>query len=122
MSSTAVMPASLADKVNASKLLMVGAGGIGCELLKNLVLSGFKDITVIDLDTIDVTNLNRQFLFHKQHVGMSKSKVARESALKFVGGDADIKALHGSVMTSEYGVNFFKQFTVVLNALDNRCS
>jgi len=116
------MPASLADKVNASKLLMVGAGGIGCELLKNLVLSGFKDITVIDLDTIDVTNLNRQFLFHKQHVGMSKSKVARESALKFVGGDADIKALHGSVMTSEYGVNFFKQFTVVLNALDNRAA
>ena len=122
MSSTAVMPASLADKVNASKLLMVGAGGIGCELLKNLVLSGFKDITVIDLDTIDVTNLNRQFLFHKQHVGMSKSKGARESALKFVGGDADIKALHGSVMTPEYGVNFFKQFTVVLNALDNRYS
>ena len=39
---------------------MVGAGGIGCELLKNLVLTGFSDITVIDLDTIDVSNLNRQ--------------------------------------------------------------
>ena len=74
MSGSGVMPASLADKVQACKLLMVGAGGIGCELLKNLVLSGFKDITVIDLDTIDVTNLNRQFLFHRRHVGMSKSK------------------------------------------------
>jgi len=117
-----VMPTSLADKVKACKLLMVGAGGIGCELLKNLVLSGFKDITVIDLDTIDVTNLNRQFLFHRRHVGMSKSKVARESALQFVGGDANITALHGSVMTSEYGVSFYKQFTVVLNALDNRAA
>jgi len=122
MTSTGVMPGDLGSKVKDSKLLMVGAGGIGCELLKNLVLSGFKNIVVIDLDTIDVTNLNRQFLFHRKHVGMSKSKVARESALEFVGGDADITALHGSVMTSEYGVSFYKQFTVVLNALDNRAA
>ena len=54
---------------------MVGAGGIGCELLKTLVLSGFEDIEMIDLDTIDVSNLNRQFLFRKRHVGMSKAKV-----------------------------------------------
>ena len=48
--------------------------------------------------------------------------MARESALQFVGGDANITALHGSVMTSEYGVSFYKQFTVVLNALDNRAA
>ena len=54
---------------------MVGAGGIGCELLKTLVLSGFEDIEMIDLDTIDISNLNRQFLFRKRHVGMSKAQV-----------------------------------------------
>lgn len=71
-------------KIQQSKILLVGAGGIGCELLKNLALSGFHDVEVIDLDTVDVSNLNRQFLFRSRHVGMAKCEVACEAALKMV--------------------------------------
>jgi ubiquitin-like 1-activating enzyme E1 B len=62
----------LVDKITRSKILVIGAGGIGCELLKNVVLTGFVDIEIIDLDTIDPSNLNRQFLFRPHHVGKPK--------------------------------------------------
>ncbi|KAG7205366.1 hypothetical protein KM043_007366 [Ampulex compressa] len=104
-----------------SKVLIVGAGGIGCEILKNLVMTGFTDIEIIDLDTIDVSNLNRQFLFQKKHVGKSKADVARETALTF---NPDVKIVHhhDSITSSDFGVSFFKKFTLVMNALDNRAA
>ena len=107
------------EAIKDSRILVVGAGGIGCELLKNIVLCGFKNIEIIDLDTIDVSNLNRQFLFQKQHVGKSKSACAREAALRFA-PECSIESLHGSIMKDEYNRDWFKQFNIVVNALDNR--
>ncbi|KAG2219853.1 hypothetical protein INT45_000740, partial [Circinella minor] len=109
---------SLYENVASSRVLMVGAGGIGCELLKNLVLSGFKNIEVIDLDTIDISNLNRQFLFQKQHVKKSKAHVAKESALKF-NPNVNITSYQANIKDPEFSVTWFSQFTIVFNALDN---
>eukprot|EP00897_Mesotaenium_endlicherianum_P009495 jgi/Mesen1/8574/ME000497S07985 len=106
------------EAIKNSKVLMVGAGGIGCELLKTLVMTGFKDIELVDLDTIDVSNLNRQFLFRKRHVGQSKAKVAREAVLK-LRPDARIVAHHGNVKDALFSVEYIQRFSVVLNGLDN---
>lgn len=70
------------------------------------------------MDTIDVSNLNRQFLFRKKHVRQPKSIVARESALQIC-PDANIVAYHENVKDPKFGPEFIKQFDVVLNALDN---
>ena len=67
----------LTDTIQNAKVLMVGAGGIGCELLKNLVLTGYGEIHIVDLDTIDLSNLNRQFLFGHEHIKKSKALVSR---------------------------------------------
>ena len=121
------------EKIESSKILVVGAGGIGCELLKNLAKTGFRHVEVIDLDTIDVSNLNRQFLFRTHHVGQPKCVVACEAAREmshYDGGGEDpsgddktvgfFKAHHGNVKDNErFGLNFFKRFDCVLNALDN---
>jgi len=106
--------------LSAVKVLVVGAGGIGCELVKNLVLTGIEDITMVDLDTIDYSNLNRQFLFRAKHVGRSKAEVARESVLEFPHSEKlKIEAAHGNIKSPQFTFDFFRTFDIVLNGLDN---
>ncbi|KAH7347696.1 SUMO-activating enzyme subunit uba-2 [Plectosphaerella cucumerina] len=101
-----------------SRVLMVGAGGIGCELLKNIVLSAFGEIHVVDLDTIDLSNLNRQFLFRHEHIKKSKALVAKEAAQAF-NPDVKIVAHHANIKDSQFNVRWFRGFDLVFNALDN---
>jgi len=107
----------------------VGAGGIGCEVMKTMLLSGFTDFTIIDLDTIDVSNLNRQFLFNNTHVSKSKSLVAAEVSFnRFAhkdledGKQVSIKPFQGVIQGDDFDLDFFKSFTLVVNALDNRAA
>ncbi|THC98664.1 hypothetical protein EYZ11_001867 [Aspergillus tanneri] len=97
---------------------LTGAGGIGCELLKNLLLSGFGEIHIIDLDTIDLSNLNRQFLFRYEHIKKSKALVAKEAAHKFQ-PKAKLNAYHANIKDSQFNVDWFATFDIVFNALDN---
>lgn len=84
------------------------------------MLAGFEDIVMVDLDTIDYSNLNRQFLFRAHHVGQSKAKVAREVVLDFPHDEVlRIEAEHGNVKSERFNLEFFKRFNIVLNALDN---
>ncbi|KAK3387804.1 hypothetical protein B0H63DRAFT_391367 [Podospora didyma] len=111
-------PISPLTVAKQARVLMVGAGGIGCELLKNLALTGFGEVHIVDLDTIDLSNLNRQFLFRYEHIKKSKALVAKEAAQKF-NPNVTIAAHHANIKDAEFNIEWFSTFTIVFNALDN---
>ena len=57
------------------KILLVGLGGTGCEILKNLVMSGFTNFTLLDRDTVELSNLSRQFFYNRKDLNKSKALV-----------------------------------------------
>jgi ubiquitin-activating enzyme E1 len=105
---------------------LVGAGAIGCEMLKNWALMGVGAgeggaVHVTDMDTIEKSNLSRQFLFRSSDIGAAKS-TAGASAAKRMNGNLNVKAYESRVGEDTEGLftdKFYESLDGVANALDN---
>uniref|UniRef100_A0A8C6UVF3 E1 ubiquitin-activating enzyme n=1 Tax=Neogobius melanostomus TaxID=47308 RepID=A0A8C6UVF3_9GOBI len=122
----AVFGSKFQEKLGRQKYFLVGAGAIGCELLKNFALIGLGageegHVTVTDMDYIERSNLNRQFLFRSHDIGKPKSEVAAR-AVKAMNPEMNITA-HQNRLASEseqvYDYHFFSGLDGAAAALDN---
>lgn len=108
-------------KLAKSKIFIVGSGAIGCEHLKNFSMMGIGNIVITDMDTIEKSNLSRQFLFRNSDIGKFKSETAAK-ATKVMNPLINIEYHTAKVSketSSTYNKEFFDGITCVANALDN---
>lgn len=106
------------ELLHNSTVMVVGAGAIGNELIKNLALLGVGKIVIVDMDKIEQTNLTRSVLYRMKDVGKYKSQAAAEAAMEI---NPDVKAicLNMNIVT-DIGLGVFRNMDIVLGGLDNR--
>jgi len=118
------------DKIGKLKLFLVGCGALGCEYLKAIAMTGMGcdekaggEVHITDMDTIELSNLSRQFLFRRKHVGALKSASAAGAATEMnpqLGRVIRVHKIRVEPATENlFNDQFWKRTDFVLNALDN---
>ncbi|KAA8910969.1 hypothetical protein TRICI_003980 [Trichomonascus ciferrii] len=124
----AVFGSKFVERLKNLNLFLVGSGAIGCEMLKNWAMLGVGagpkgKITVTDNDSIEKSNLNRQFLFRTKDVGRPKSEIAAAAVIGMnpdLTGKIDYKSEKVGTETEDiFNEDFWESLDVVVNALDN---
>ncbi|MCE2853457.1 MAG: ThiF family adenylyltransferase [Chloroflexaceae bacterium] len=106
------------SRLQNANIMIVGAGAIGNELIKNLALLGVGKLLIIDMDTIESSNLTRSVLFRQIDVGRYKADVAAERAME-LNPDIIAKPLALNII-EDIGLGVFRRMNLVLGGLDNR--
>lgn len=106
------------ERLRQACVLVVGAGALGNEVLKNLALVGVGHLIVVDFDVVELANLTRSVLFRACDRGRPKVEVAAE-AIRELNPDLTVTAVHGNVLTS-VGLGVFRDADVAIGCLDNR--
>lgn len=103
--------------LQSTKILIVGAGGVGQNISLELVTNGFENITIIDFDKVEISNLNRQVLLTENDLGKNKVEVVKK-ALEARNKDAKITAINVKIDENNAD-NYLKGFDIVIDATDN---
>ena len=106
------------ERLRQARVLVVGAGALGNEILKNLALLGVGKILIADLDNIEDTNLTRAILFRKADTGRAKAEVAAEKVME-INPDVTAQAHVGDI-NYDLGLGVYRDMDLVFGALDNR--
>jgi len=108
------------EQIHNAKVLVVGAGALGNEVLKNLALLNIGNIVLIDFDRIEYSNLSRSVLFREADCEDNRYKVeVAAERVKEINPNVNIKGINGDV-TIDIGLGLIRQMDVVIGCLDNR--
>lgn len=106
------------SRLAGARVMVVGAGALGNEVLKNLALVGIGRVDIVDLDRVETANLSRSVLFRAGDRGRPKAEVAA-AAVRALNPDVRVQAVCGNVQTA-VGLGWFRRADVVIGCLDNR--
>jgi molybdopterin/thiamine biosynthesis adenylyltransferase/DNA-binding transcriptional regulator YhcF (GntR family) len=106
------------ETVQKASVMVIGAGALGNEVLKNLTLMGIGALFVVDFDTIEAANLSRSVLFREEDNGQIKAEVAARR-VKELNPDIKVQYFHGDV-TTDLGLGVFRRMDGIVGCLDNR--
>ena len=106
------------EKVEKASVMVVGAGALGNEVVKNLALMGVGNIFIVDFDTIEMANLSRSVLFRESDTGRRKAEVAAARAIE-LNPQVHVQYLHADV-TTQLGLGLIRRMDVIIGCLDNR--
>ncbi|WP_069300475.1 HesA/MoeB/ThiF family protein [Neptunicoccus sediminis] len=103
--------------IRAARVLVIGAGGLGAPVLQYLVGAGVGNITLVDSDTVSLSNLHRQTLFRQEDAGRPKAEAAAKT-LRRLNGDCTIIPLV-KVLDPQNAIELVGQSTLVLDCADS---
>lgn len=105
------------EKISNSKVLVVGAGGLGCPILQYLTAAGVGTIGIIDFDKVELSNLQRQVLFGSSSLGENKAIAAKNSLRNL--NDSIYIISYPEKLTSKNAINLFTQYDIIVDGSDN---
>src|SRR5215813_11352209 len=106
------------DTVTNASVMVIGAGALGNEVLKNLALMGLGKLFIVDFDHVEMANLSRSVLFRQEDNGQPKAEIAARR-LKALNPEIKVQYLHGNV-TTDVGLGVFRRMDGIVGCLDNR--
>ncbi|HKD37321.1 MAG TPA: ThiF family adenylyltransferase, partial [Pirellulales bacterium] len=105
-------------RLESAKVVVIGAGALGNEIVKNLALLGVGHIFIADLDSVENSNLSRSILFRAEDCGLSKAAVAAKSAREIY-PQIRVQPFHGNIVY-DLGLGAFGWADAIIGGLDNR--
>ncbi|MBF4467158.1 HesA/MoeB/ThiF family protein [Flavobacterium sp. LC2016-12] len=105
------------EKLKKARVLVIGAGGLGCPILQYIATAGVGFIGIMDFDTIEIHNLHRQILYTENEIGQEKSLVAKEVVSK-LNPLIKVEAINEK-LTLENASTIMQQYDVIVDGSDN---